>query len=94
MIEEHLAHYEEVHLAAATDAMEAAGSVKMAATDEHSSAQKQCVVCLDEENDHIMIPCGHKCVCKVCSDKIMAMGHDKLCPICRQGISIVYRVFE
>ena len=92
--EEHLQHYNEVQqleLLAATDAKEATGRIKMAATDEHSRAQKQCVVCLDGENTHIIFPCGHKYACKACSDKIM--GHGKLCPMCRQEISVVYHVF-
>ena len=42
---------------------------------------KLCVVCLVEPADHVLLPCGHVCVCKACADLL------KTCPMCRQSIS-------
>jgi hypothetical protein len=43
-----------------------------------------CKVCLDEEKDTLIMPCGHLCVCKDCS--IMLKEKNPLCPMCRQAI--------
>ena len=42
---------------------------------------KLCVVCLVEPADHVLLPCGHVCVCKACADLL------KTCPMCREVIS-------
>ena len=43
--------------------------------------QGDCVVCLVNRADHVLLPCGHVCVCKRCARII------ETCPICRQTIS-------
>ena len=48
-----------------------------------------CVICLTQLRTHAFTPCGHKCVCKDCADKIT----DKKCPICRVKSSAVIKVF-
>ena len=48
-----------------------------------------CAICLTQLRTHAFIPCGHKCVCKDCSDKLK----DKKCPICRVKASAVIKVF-
>lgn len=48
----------------------------------------ECVVCLDEEAPaKIFAPCGHKCCCDECVEKIMAIHQP--CPLCRQIITEV-----
>jgi hypothetical protein len=29
-----------------------------------------CVLCLDAPKDHIIVPCGHQCVCGACAEKL------------------------
>lgn len=41
-----------------------------------------CVVCLTNEREIILLPCGHVCICKTCSGSMQT----KLCPICRKTI--------
>ena len=41
----------------------------------------ECVVCMDEENTHTFVPCGHKCVCEGCALAIMQIAAE--CPTCR-----------
>ena len=46
-----------------------------------------CVICLENDNNWILIPCGHKCVCGECAKVI------QVCPLCRAKIvskNIVY----
>ena len=40
-----------------------------------------CVVCLVNRADHVLLPCGHVCVCEGCAYLL------NTCPICRQNIS-------
>ena len=53
--------------------------------------ESECVVCMDEENTHMFMPCGHKCVCKECADLIM--GGTAECPNCRTKAVGLHRVF-
>ena len=39
-----------------------------------------CVVCLDSRADHVVVPCGHVCLCLPCSAKVRRTG---LCPVGR-----------
>jgi len=50
----------------------------------------ECVVCHDADADHLLYPCGHKCVCGDCGG--MLRGQHP-CPICRARIRDVIRVF-
>lgn len=53
----------------------------------------ECIVCYDGPRHFIFIPCGHKCVCGVCADRIR-QGQARVCPLCRLQFSGVFRVFE
>lgn len=48
---------------------------------------KLCVVCLLEPADHVLLPCGHVCVCKRCAALV------KTCPMCRADVSERKRVY-
>jgi hypothetical protein len=51
----------------------------------------ECVVCLDRRNSHVLVPCGHRCVCASCAELVRTHG---VCPICRTNIVWVCEVFE
>ena len=57
----------------------------------HVVVQGECTVCLDALNTHVLVPCGHKCVCATCAEAVRAHGH---CPICRTPIVWVCEVYE
>ena len=40
-----------------------------------------CAVCWDGPKDHVFVPCGHMCACKLCAETIMVNSHS--CPMCR-----------
>lgn len=46
---------------------------------------QECLICLSEEKNTIIMPCGHLCVCTDCGKRLQA---DKKfsCPICRGPI--------
>ena len=48
---------------------------------------ESCVVCLDEAKSHALVPCGHRCVCGPCSERLAQ------CPVCRQAVTMSMRVW-
>jgi hypothetical protein len=65
----------------------AASSLQAAADEE-----KMCVVCFEAPMDHIIIPCGHQCVCGACAEALKREAHPA-CPLCREPIIITTKVF-
>jgi len=58
-----------------------------------SSVTKRCVVCLSNPVKRIVVPCGHPCLCQLCST---VQGLEKLrrkCPECRAYISDVITIY-
>jgi len=53
-------------------------------------AVTECVVCLDAARTHILVPCGHQCVCEDCASEL---SEGDACPVCRQQIVMKARVF-
>ena len=48
-----------------------------------------CVVCIDSPRSHILVPCGHVCLCAACAEREV---WDE-CPVCRTSTSMVLRAF-
>jgi hypothetical protein len=42
----------------------------------------ECVICLDNLVDGVLLPCGHRCICSICSDNLTFLVKST-CPICR-----------
>ena len=55
-------------------------------------AKPLCVVCMDEEADGVVLPCGHLCGCEPCLNTLLNSGAK--CPICRAHINSVVKVFQ
>jgi hypothetical protein len=55
--------------------------------------EDQCVLCFDAPKDHIIIPCGHMCVCEACAKQLTQMKKPS-CPICRGAIQHTNKVFQ
>jgi hypothetical protein len=55
---------------------------------EPHAPRSECVVCRDALASHILIPCGHKCVCEACIN----VGQE--CPLCRDIVTLKTKVFE
>lgn len=51
-----------------------------------------CCVCMDTKKDAVLTPCGHRAICVGCGDELHRRGRG--CPVCRQTISGVVRVFD
>merc|ERR1711998_48529 len=53
----------------------------------------RCVVCLDAAPTHVVIPCGHQCICEDCA---IALAHawQGQCPLCRVYMQSALRVYK
>jgi len=58
-----------------------------AASSESNDETMLCVVCWNEPKTHVLVPCGHQCVCERCSTITGA-----LCPICHGRVDLAVRV--
>jgi len=48
-----------------------------------------CVVCMEKPADHIVVPCGHACVCGPCAISVLSRG---LCPMGRCRIGAIRKI--
>ena len=55
--------------------------------------ETMCVVCFDAPKDHLIVPCGHQCVCEACANLLTQMDKPT-CPICRTAIQQTNKVFQ
>ena len=55
--------------------------------DLNEPATTECTICLDADAEYAVVPCGHRCLCASC---IKAVSE---CPVCRQAMTAVLRVF-
>ena len=82
--------------AAAVEAAEAA-DVEAAAPPEAAALppvvphEAECVVCMDAPPSHILIPCGHVCVCAACAERCTDITRE--CPICREPAQQAIRAY-
>uniref|UniRef100_A0A8C2EHM1 E3 ubiquitin-protein ligase n=1 Tax=Cyprinus carpio TaxID=7962 RepID=A0A8C2EHM1_CYPCA len=49
--------------------------------DENSDSSSECVVCLSDLRDTLILPCRHLCLCNACADTLRYQANN--CPICR-----------
>ena len=53
----------------------------------------ECMVCMDAAVSHVMIPCGHLCVCEQCV-AILRVNPCQTCPHCRSSMQKVYIIWR
>ena len=51
---------------------------------------RECVICLDAEATHALVPCGHKIVCAADAPAVVAWG---TCPWCRVKVQLAIQVY-
>ena len=64
----------------------------VAPTPHPDAEETQCVVCFDAPKDHIIVPCGHMCVCEACAEQL-TQTRTPMCPVCRGPILQTVKVF-
>ncbi|BBN12499.1 hypothetical protein MPTK1_5g20620 [Marchantia polymorpha subsp. ruderalis] len=61
--------------------------------DKDVSEDQLCSVCLDAPKASFFVPCGHRATCYLCGLRI-SMSEKPTCPICRQAIGEVKKIFD
>lgn len=54
-----------------------------------STFANDCKICMNQTCNTVLVPCGHKCICLGCSQKIK-----NICPICRRAVERVVQVYD
>lgn len=54
--------------------------------DPNLTEDKECVICISNFINTVLLPCRHMCTCHVCSDHIIQDPRNKQCPLCRKEI--------
>ena len=56
-----------------------------------------CCICLTRRRKIVLVPCGHRCVCKQCAVSLMtyawARAEEPKCPICREVVHCTQRCY-
>jgi len=66
-----------------------------------TESSNECVVCCEEKADHIILPCGHMCLCETCKEEFKpakkrgsgSVDATTTCPKCRAEIEKIQKVF-
>lgn len=53
-----------------------------------------CCICSEKEADTATIPCGHKSYCHECITEFRQLYPNKGCPICRENIVLISKIFS
>jgi len=64
---------------------------KKTAAEQEEESGKQCIICIDAPKAVALVPCGHKCVCEACAERIKV---GDLCPVCRSMVQMKFRVYD
>lgn len=54
----------------------------------------ECVICMTNRKNCAFYPCGHQCLCKECSDRFKKEARHQVCPICRNRVQDIIRVYK
>ena len=60
----------------------------MATTTTATTVVGECLVCMDREATHALVPCGHMVACEACSELVR-----EFCPLCRAPVFMAMKVF-
>ncbi|CAK0833427.1 unnamed protein product [Prorocentrum cordatum] len=76
-------------LASNYDVHEVFGGPQSAQSPQHGAASTDCVICMSEPRDTVVLPCRHMCLCGGCADAMRSRVQYRSyrCPICRERVS-------
>lgn len=58
--------------------------------DQSSDAGRECVICMTEARDTIVLPCRHMCLCRGCAEVLRYQTNK--CPICRSTFTALLKI--
>jgi len=60
--------------------------------DKRSEINRECIICLSERRDTIVLPCRHMCLCAECAE-LLSNRADR-CPVCREGCQALLQLAD
>lgn len=58
-----------------------------------TEASNLCCICLDNDVNSVLIPCGHLSLCYGCCE-VQGRQEENLCPICRSKVDYFVKTFK
>jgi len=58
------------------------------------SGDDNCIICLTAPKNAVLVPCGHQSMCHDCALKWLFANRNRQCPICRQRVKRVQKIFR
>ena len=55
--------------------------------------EKECIICLSDKRDTIILPCRHMCLCVNCAIAIQNQT-SRTCPVCRDSNNKNFKIFK
>jgi len=52
----------------------------------YEDGDSMCVICMDHDREVVIVPCGHYCMCRGCSDYLTSTS--RKCPLCRGSVTM------
>jgi hypothetical protein len=52
----------------------------------YENVDADCIICMDNKYEVVLVPCGHYCLCKECANQLQKSKSN--CPLCRQKINM------
>lgn len=53
--------------------------------------ENKCIICFTDDYNSAFVPCGHMCLCYSCAEE--HLKKDKSCPICRQSVTSILKLY-
>ncbi|KAL4430488.1 hypothetical protein ABPG74_005413 [Tetrahymena malaccensis] len=53
---------------------------------------KECIICMTDLIDTVIMPCKHMCICVECAKTFQQKKSNRLCPVCRKEIESFLRI--
>eukprot|EP00750_Incisomonas_marina_P025855 INCI5728.1.p1 GENE.INCI5728.1~~INCI5728.1.p1 ORF type:complete len:489 (-),score=87.25 INCI5728.1:1256-2722(-) len=58
------------------------------------SLDDMCIICLSDSKNAVLVPCGHQSMCHDCALEWLMSNPMRQCPICRQRVKRVQKIFR
>ncbi|CAG0883737.1 unnamed protein product [Darwinula stevensoni] len=65
-------------------------NVEMKNDDETEDSGAECVICMSDTRDTLILPCRHLCLCNCCADSLRYQANN--CPICRSPFRALLQI--
>ncbi|KAL8641374.1 MAG: hypothetical protein Q9228_001805 [Teloschistes exilis] len=71
-------------------------------SEEAKMVKMECKICFAQISNHVVLPCGHCCLCKWCCDQLFPRAHtdrtrpanrDANCPMCRKKVKSIVEMY-